>query len=384
MAELAERSSILLSAVLALSVAAGFETSTWVGGITFAAICVLAVPYLLSQAQPARRLQVLFVLAIVASAAILIAWPFIINQVAAAAHRQEAFPLTLREMEILGPHLPASLRPLLDVPAYWLLLLPVEFTSTYLLGIFVMGRLLSSGTAAPAPRRLAVVLAFTTVVSLLIAELLVSNLASNNDLGWRAGLMAATTLIIFSAVGMANFMAMRQWLAIGVVACLITTGVPEVARIVYSNFVGEAKPDSLSFAQSQDAWAAVRALSSPTERIANNPMAFRDMTPWPVNISWSLLADRRSCYAGWELDQVYTSVPHDRLYLIDKRFQDAFAGAGSKDDAKVMAEDYDCALVLILPRDGAWSKDPFESSPYYRLASEKPDAWRIYRRSTPP
>jgi hypothetical protein len=39
---------------------------------------------------------------------------------------------------------------------------------------------------------------------------------------------------------------------------------------------------------------------------------------------------------------------------------------------------YDCRVVVVSARDGAWTRDPFASSGLYRLIEEKPARWRIY------
>ena len=67
-------------------------------------------------------------------------------------------------------------------------------------------------------------------------------------------------------------------------------------------------------------WAAVRRHAAPDERVANNPLFLQDLTPWPVNLSWALLSDRRSCFAGRELTLAYTALPRARREEIDAQF----------------------------------------------------------------
>ena len=102
------------------------------------------------------------------------------------------------------------------------------------------------------------------------------------------------------------------------------------------------------------------------------------MTPWAVNLGWALLANRRSCYAGWELTQVYSSVPHDRLRAIDDQFVRVFAGRALPGDVEALAKNDDCTVVVVTPQDGAWTNDPFDASPWYRRV-EDAAGWRIYR-----
>jgi hypothetical protein len=48
-----------------------------------------------------------------------------------------------------------------------------------------------------------------------------------------------------------------------------------------------------------------------------------------------------------------------------------------------MATVFACDVVLVVPQDGAWTKDPFAVSPDYRLAETRAGKWRIYTRVTP-
>jgi hypothetical protein len=124
-------------------------------------------------------------------------------------------------------------------------------------------------------------------------------------------------------------------------------------------------------------WRAVRRHASPTARVANNPLFLRDLTPWPVNISWALLADRSSCFAGRELALALAPLPAARREAIDAQFIRVFAGQGTAEDVGDMASKYGCDVVVLVPQDKAWTKDPFALSPDYRLA-ENADRWRIY------
>jgi len=266
----------------------------------------------------------------------------------------------------------------LDPVAFWSVLLPIEMTAIYLPGLAAM-RWLSRGRAA-APRREIASLAAMTLTALAIAGLLRSTLADNNDLSWRAGLLAATGLIVFAAAGFATWIADRRWTIVALVAVAAALGLPEAARLSIGNLRGHAESDAPRFAAAPELWAAVRRHAGPAERIANNPQSLEHMTPWPVNIGWSLLANRRSCYATWELTQVYTSMPHEQLRAIDRRFIRVFGGDGTPADVAALANGYDCSVVVLTPEDGAWTHDPFRDSADYALVDEKPDAWRIYRR----
>ena len=215
--------------------------------------------------------------------------------------------------------------------------------------------------------------------SLTISWLLASTLADNNDLGWRAVLPAAMVLTVFSAAGLARWIAARAWAPIAVTAAALLVGLPGTAELIHSDMAGRREADAKLFARTPDLWAAVRRHAGPGERVANNPLFLADMTLWPVDISWALLADRRSCFAGRELALVYASLPRPRLEAIDAQFIRVFAGKAERSDIEDLATKYDCRLVVLTSADGAWASDPFAADPHYRLVEEKPGAWRIYR-----
>ena len=101
-----------------------------------------------------------------------------------------------------------------------------------------------------------------------------------------------------------------------VVATLALIGLvlslPDTAQMIHDNAAGLARPDEKEFAQSPQLWAAVRRYAPPAARIANNPLFVKDVTPWPVNISWALLANRSSCFAGRDLALAFAPLSVER------------------------------------------------------------------------
>ena len=81
------------------------------------------------------------------------------------------------------------LRHVLDVPGYWLIILPVELPATFLAGMIAFAAALRS--AMPRGEKLAVkVFACLDGAGLVVSWLLISRLGTNNDLGLRAILPA--------------------------------------------------------------------------------------------------------------------------------------------------------------------------------------------------
>ena len=232
-------------------------------------------------------------------------------------------------------------------------------------------------------RRIAKIFALLAAASLVCAGLFVSTIGNNNDLGWRAVLPGVIVLTVFAAVGLSRWIAGRVRAAAAAAIAAWLLGLPDGVSFVRENAVGILTPDGKVFAQTPEMWAAVRRHAAPDERVANNPLFLQDLTPWPVNLSWALLSDRPSCFAGWELTLAYTALPRARREEIDAQFIRVFAGDASPQDIEALAHLYDCRVVVVTAQDGAWRKDPFATSALYRLVDD--DArWRIYRLAAVP
>jgi hypothetical protein len=352
---------------LGLVAAAGFETSTWIGGFAFAASALITVSVLFFAAEHNARgrfLGALVVAAIIAAAA---AAPFLRDQFDAVAMRSTGSPVAVMPHDVFGEVIPIWLRQLLDPPGFWLVFLPIELVAIHIPGVMAMVAFIASRDLDPDRRRAVLAFAGLAAASLTICWLVASTLAENNDLGWRAVLPAAMALTVLSAAGLARWIAARAWTAVAVVAAAILVGLPGAAELIRSDLAGRRETDARLFAQTPEMWAAVRRHAGPQERVANNPLFLADMTLWPVDISWALLANRRSCYAGRELVLVYASLPRPRLDEIEAQLVRVFAGKAEPGDVDDLATKYDCQLLVLTSADGAWANDPFAAHPRYRL-----------------
>jgi hypothetical protein len=169
--------------------------------------------------------------------------------------------------------------------------------------------------------------------------------------------------------------------AIAVFACGgLILSLPDSAMMTYSNWRGSAAADEAVFAQTPELWAAVRRHAPIGARVANNPLFLQDLTPWPANMSWALLADRSSCFAGRELAIPFAALSAERRDAVNDQFIRVFAGQAMPADVGEFASKYGCDVVVVVPQDGAWANDPFAVSPAYRLAETRDARWRIYVR----
>ncbi len=296
------RQSPILILTLALVIVAGFESSTFVGGVTFAIAGLTTAPILLAAANPTRRLHVTAGLALAALLVVCFIAPFVLDQLAAVRARGGGSPIVVSHYAVFGELLPRALRRVLDVPAYWLIILPIELPAAYVGGIIGLAAALRS--PLPPPEKLVfAVFACLAGAGLVVSWLLVSTLGDNNDLGLRAIIPAAIVLIVSTAAAIAAGLASAPRRAIIATIALIGLGLslPDTARIIHENISGRQRPDGEGFAHAPELWAAVRRYAAPAARVANNPLFLGDVTPWPANISWALLANRSSCFAGLEL-----------------------------------------------------------------------------------
>ena len=220
----------------------------------------------------------------------------------------------------------------------------------------------------------ALVFGALVVVSLTVAWLIASTIGENDDLGLRAILPGVLVMTAFAAAGLSRWFASREWLAAAMVTAAVLLSLPDAAHLIGGYVSGSPKPAAAAFAASSTMWNAVRRHSGPADRIANNPLR---MTNWPVNISWALLSNRRSCYAGKELTLAFAALSDEQREAINAQFVRLFAGEGSVEDVRQLAVRYHCDVAVVTPWDKAWGNDPFAASPYYRLA-EAADRWRIY------
>ena len=379
-ARMTVRQSFTLILTLALVIVAGFESSTFVGGITFAITAMVAAPLVLAAVNPARRWRLQTALALAALLVVCLVAPFVLNQVAAVHARGGGAPIDVSHYRVFGEFLPSALRCMLDLPGYWLVILPVELPAVFVAGGIALIVMLRS--ASPRAEKLAVaLLACLAGAGLTVSWLLVSTLGNNNDLGLRAIIPAEMVLIVSVAAAAAG--PAKGRLRIVVIAIALTglvLSLPDMAKIIYDNTAGRPRPGGVAFAQSPEMWAAVSRHAPAAARVANNPLFVSQLTPWPVNISWALLADRNSCFAGLDLALAYTSLASERRVAINAQFVRVFAGEGTADDVHAMATQYGCDVIVVAPTDKAWDHDPFAASADYRLAETRDGRWRIYVR----
>lgn len=374
------RRNMLALVALAFTAATAFESSIWVGGVTFALGAALIGAKVLWDADAKQRLSALGYAAAAAVIGIVLVLPILKLQYTASVSREIGFPIAITPVRVLGDWFSGEGWVLLDLPAYWLVYLPVEFPAFYvagLMGLFFCWTRWRSPETRPAVQAFGLL----TAVSLGSAWLLMSTVAFNNDLGWRAVIPGAIVLIVFAAVLLSRWWAMRRYAVLAAAGTAAALSLLDSAALLRSQIVAWPNAQAHAFAQAPRMWDAVRRQTGADERVANNPDDLAKITPWPVNISWALLANRRSCYAGKELAIPFAPLSQLRREQVDAQFLRVFAGEARPGDVSQLANQFRCDVIVITPRDGAWSRDPFGSSGEYRLVEERSGEWKIYRRA---
>jgi hypothetical protein len=375
---MAQRPGWPLALAMSLVSAAAFESSTWVGGISYPLAAVVTGITMLVRIEPDRRWRFVALVVTAAIFAIALSSLFVHDQLLASMARADGPPISVLPYEVLGDAIPSAVRGLLDVPAYWTLFLFVEFAAFYPLGLFFADKLLRE-RRAPEQRMAIIALGLLALVSLGVGSLLVSTVAANNDLAWRGVLPGVLVLIAFTAAGLGRYLQeMRRGYAVAAMV-VVTLGLLSGARDLYATVDVKPRASGKRFLESVQMWAAVRKHSGVGDRVANNPGFLADMTSWPINISWALLANRRSCYAGPDLALPFAPLTRQRRAEVEGQFTRLFAGALGRADIDQIAATFNCTLIVVTPEDGAWATGPLASDSPYRLVESKPDAWRIYK-----
>ncbi len=340
MAQLARRRSVAVILVLALVVAAGFQSSAWVGGIVFPAAAAAAGLTLLARIEPDRCVAVASAMVVAAVLAAGLAAPFLYDEAVATALRGGGSPIAFRSYYVLGSAFPDGIRRVLDLPAYWLVFLVIEFPAIYPAGVTAMVGFLRERGQAADRMLIGTALAALVAVSFVATWLLASTIGDNNDLGWRAVLPGVMILTAFAAAGLSRWISFGTPVMAAAVAASLAAGLFESVQIINGNLVFAPAPTARTFATTPEMWAAVRRHAFASDRIANNPLFLEDVTPWPVNISWALLANRRSCYAGKELALPFAPISKERRDEIDAQFVRVFAGKPADGDIDQLAGRY--------------------------------------------
>jgi hypothetical protein len=138
---------------------------------------LFVAPFLLAGIEPGKRIRFATAMVIAAVLVACLVAPFVVDQLAATAARADATPIVIRSFGVLGDVFPETVRPVLDLPAYWLIELPLEFPATYIAGAIALVFALRSALP-PLERAALVALAGLASAGLVGSWLLASTLGA--------------------------------------------------------------------------------------------------------------------------------------------------------------------------------------------------------------
>jgi hypothetical protein len=371
------------AAVTGLLGAAALGCSTWVGGLVQFILLgmVMLMGVLMHRSWPALRIPVANA-AIAGAVAVACAVPLLVPQLGILDVPRKAVKILL--FPVFAPTLFGG-NALADFFGYWAVRLPLDLAPVYvggLLGLLGVG-LLARNASAGLRRDLPVWLVLA-IVPFLATQFLQSTLA-NNDLGWRAFMVGLFVLTGWSAVVLRHLFDFSRLTVLAVVpAILMVASLPSGLIWLGSMSIPALNTRPMTeqhrvFASDPEIWAAVRRHTLPRESVLNNARSRDEITPWPANIGWALLSDRRSCIAGWEWLRAYALLRRDRLVDIIALSERFFAGDASAADEARLQDELGCRTVLVTPQDGVWRRRALASPERWHLVEEQPDRWRIYR-----
>jgi hypothetical protein len=375
MVRLGSRRGAAASLALGLVAAAGVAASAYTGGFVMAvASPLIALLVLWGSADRAGFIMRVLLAGVVALA---FAAPAIMDQFAVIAARTEP-SLALKIFKPLGPFFPPYFHKNFNGLAFWTLLLLIRWPGVYVAGLAAAGLAVLGRRGMVGERRHEAAALVILAVAGLLVTFRVRTIIGNNDLGWRANIPSFLILSAFTAAGLAAWFRSRVFA--GLCTILIAFSLPRTMEDVRNLYAGLQPGQAATqlFARSPALWEAVRRHAGPQERVANNPLYLAAITPWPTNMSWAALSNRRSCFAVWEMVAVYSPLGPNGAFDVAQIYNRVFAGTPEPDDVARMARTYGCTVVVITPADGAWGKDPFAAGPIYRQVETSPD-WRIYR-----
>ena len=183
---LTQPGSLLLAIVLGFVVAAGYQSSVWIGGILFGLVAPVLALLSLTTCPSSARKRVVLLLGVAAVITVALAFPFVKAQIAAAAERQVAHPIAVSPYEVFNIWIPEDWRVFLNIPGYWLAFLFIEFPAIYFPGLVSLAYSVRDASSAPPAREAIRAFAVLAIMSLTVAGYLTITFADNNDLGWRA------------------------------------------------------------------------------------------------------------------------------------------------------------------------------------------------------
>ena len=355
-----------------LMIAAGFGMSTWVGGLTFAICATSILVYKAASTGAGDHHRLAWQWGSAAAVAIVFASPFIYNQLPfldlrgghTAVVGLHPYPV-LADTHVSDP---------LNLAAFWLLLLPAYMPALFIPSVICQWRYFSS---RPVAGQSVLFLSILMYSSLAVSWLLRSQLA-NNDLGWRAVIIAVLAMTVLAALELSrNNASPAKYVCVGLLAIALLDG----SRFALMNAKGNGKwmkdpiPDS--------AWQSIQRHTTTKDRILSNPHGYSAIESFGVNVMWTLKSNRNSCFQSADFVRAYQRTwSFDEIRAIDAELQLFFDGKIAASKISPLLSKLECTKVLIVEADRIWqSKQLLKSANLEPVSSGA--GWKLLAPSTP-
>jgi hypothetical protein len=248
------------------------------------------------------------------------------------------------------------------------------------------------------PANLFALLSCAAAVGFLLVSQTIRSIVMNNDLGWRAHTVSYLLLCIWGAQALDELARRtshapggRRWrytrgllwtLAAGLIVAGVYVATPTLPGPQAADS-RDLRDERARFLVQARAWEIVRRHAGPDELVQSNPYAFTRLCPFPVNLSFTLFADRRSVYAHPNLIHTYSHGMADELlrgmHLI---VMNAFAKAPNSNLLKLLRDELHVKALLVDRKDPVWNGDGLERSNVYARVHAEAD-FRVYVATSP-
>src|SRR5262249_54502405 len=158
-------------------------------------------------------------------------------------------PIVLDPYGILGIAFPESLRRILDLPAFWLVLLVLETPAVYIAGCLGLGWYFRTRDREPDRILAAAAFAGLAAAGLLVSWLFASTVADNNDLGWRSALPSFVVLIVFAGSALPEWLTTRRHGLAALAVALLLVALPATVRNIRDELRPRATASARAFSE---------------------------------------------------------------------------------------------------------------------------------------
>lgn len=339
-------------------IVAGFGCSTWVGGITFAIICIPMV--MIDVYKNRDNLDTFFfkwVLLCISS--VIISTPLIVNQIGVAGDSKIS-PVGIHSYAAsksgnIGSNISAFL--LMFIPLY----LPVVA--------------LSFATAVcgwkKAVKDVAVIKLFLIVLFSVLTSLFVKSQIANNDLGWRAIIPATLVAPVLLAVMVERIK--REY-----VTCIVGL---VIAFSLFSTFdFSQKNIKGVNGYQPQtdlNTYLEVSRDTSPKDRLFVNSRKYQGGEILDGNIIPPIVMNRNLCFDNVTFALAFGNAWGDKLWKMWEASVRIYNGSASATDMALMGE-MRCNKFVVVKGDGIWHNFPY--SQYGWKEDKSGEDYRIYTR----